>query len=87
MKSISCGDWHLGWGYGGNDKVGKLSTEDGETFRWEGRSQGRHGGKWNLGANCTFTIDENGLNVTQQEGSIPRSSELYNGANRLIEKL
>ena len=58
-KSISCGDWHLGWGYGGNDKIGRLSSDDGVNFTWKGSSQGRHGQKWNTGAKCTFKLGPN----------------------------
>ena len=41
-NEVDCGDWWLGWGYGGNNKIGKLSLEDG-VFTWKGHCQGRHG--------------------------------------------
>ena len=44
MKPIQCGDWHLGWGLGGHDKVGKLRYDrETKMFTWNGRCQGRHG--------------------------------------------
>ena len=25
--TTGCGDWHLGWGFGGHDKLGKLTLK------------------------------------------------------------
>lgn len=83
--STSCGDWHLGWGLSGNDKIGKLSTEDKETFTWKGWSQGRHGQKWNKGAEVVFTLDGDNLDIISQKGSIPRRTELLKGVKTLME--
>lgn len=41
-----CGDWSLGWGFGGRDRIGKLFLDpDGMLFTWKGYRQGRHGNK------------------------------------------
>lgn len=92
MKPLktNCGDWHLGWGLGGNDKIGKLSL-DVETmkFTWEGYSQGRHGQKWNKGANCVFVLCQEGadLELTSVNGTIPRKEELLRSAKELITRI
>lgn len=44
ITSVECGDWHLGWGLGGHNKIGELRVE-GDVFTWQGRCQGRHGQK------------------------------------------
>lgn len=90
MKTVSvgCGDWHLGWGFAGDDKIGKLSTQDGVTFTWKGHSQGRHGQKWNAGAKLVFTSDgEQITEIISQKGSHPRVSELLKSVNELSNKL
>jgi hypothetical protein len=43
LLSIGCGDWHLGWGFAGDDKIGKLFLNDDGTYTWKGHRQGRHG--------------------------------------------
>lgn len=83
-KTIECGDWHLGWGYGGNDKIGKLTVDHKGIFIWKGYSQGRHGGKWNYGAEVIFTLDDNDkVEVITSNGSYPVNSELIRGAKEL----
>lgn len=44
LQSTGCGDWHRGWGFGGDDTLGKLyRTEDKEyPYKWVGMRQGRH---------------------------------------------
>lgn len=42
LTTVQCGDWHLGWGFGGNNNIGKLTLE-GDTFTYKGERQGRHG--------------------------------------------
>ena len=81
--SISCGDWHLGWGLGGKNKLGKLSTEDFNTFTWDGYSQGRHGNKSNLGAQFAFTLDGERIVEVSRKGSIPWLSEIYKAVEGL----
>jgi hypothetical protein len=76
-KSISCGDWHLSWGFSTN-KIGTLTMLGPNEFIWKGRSQGRHGQKWNTGAKLHFTVDAD-LNIDQtieEKGSYPRWSEV-----------
>jgi len=75
--TVNCGDWHLGWGLGGKNKLGKLSTENLETFTWDGYSQGRHGNKENLGAQFVFTLDGERIVEVSRKGSIPLLSEIY----------
>ena len=77
-KSVStgCGDWHLGWGYGGHDKLGKLSF-DGEIFTWTGSSQGRHGQKYNKGAKLVFKEVNNAHEIIESKGSYPEWKEIW----------
>lgn len=81
--SISCGDWHLSWGLSDKNKLGKLSTEDLETFTWDGYSQGRHGNKGNLGAQFVFTLDGGRIVEVSRKGSIPLLSEIYKAVEGL----
>jgi len=84
-KSIPCGDWHLGWGYGGHDKIGKLSIElEPLTVTWRGSSQGRHGSKWNAGAFAKFEIVGDKLKLVEQKGSYPAHNEILQAANTLM---
>ena len=83
-KSVSCGDWHLGWGFGGNDKIGKLSVNEDGVYTWKGSSQGRHGQKWNKGAYITFKLnDKDGVKVIESNGSHPRWTEIMKSVNEL----
>jgi len=88
----NCGDWHLGWGFGGSDKIGKLRMtappdDNGfAEFEWKGRSQGRHGGGWNFGAFLRFKSDGNSLKSGKSNGSSPVHSELLKSARELLEK-
>ena len=88
-----CGDWHLGWGFGGHNKVGKLRmidtpNKDGvATFEWKGRSQGRHGQKYNFGAFIRFTSNGTDIHAGDTiKGSAPVSGELLKGVNELLDK-
>lgn len=87
-RTINCGDWHLGWGFGGSDKIGRLSSEDGINFTWKGYSQGRHGQTWNKGAKCTFTLGKNNKfdSFETVKGSCPRLTELLKSALELKAK-
>lgn len=56
-KSVSCSDWHRGWGIG-YTKIGKLSKgTDPDTYVWKGHNQGRHGQRWNTGTVITFKVN------------------------------
>lgn len=88
VSAVDCGDWHLGWGYGGYDKIGRLTYKDGE-FTWKGRSQGRHGQKWNSGAVLRFTLDEpnnpeSATTILETKGSYPQWSEIRNAIKQLL---
>jgi len=89
INSTSCGDWHLGWGYGGHDKVGKLSIESlpdcPVNFIWQGKSQGRHGRSWNPNAKFRFMLVNNStLRITERKGDCPVYSEIIKSANLLL---
>ena len=91
-KSINCGDWHLGWGLSGNNKIGKLrivedfdiNDVENAVFGWKGYSQGRHGQKGNKGAFCTFILKNDNVQLIEFKGGLPRSSELIKGAKELL---
>ncbi len=89
-KSINCGDWHKGWGFGGNDKVGKLSIETLSdcpiNFVWAGHSQGRHGQTWNRGAKVRFMVIDTGLKITERKGSYPDYDQVIKAANILLRE-
>jgi len=88
----NCNDWHLGWGYGGHDKIGKLTIATNEKkikineFRWVGYSQGRHGQRWNKGANVIFSLIDNNtdIKVISSKGNYPEISELIKTAIGLL---
>lgn len=79
----SCGDWHLGWGYGGNNKLGVLTLNDDETFTWKGHSQGRHGRKWNKGAMLHFRLVNSEIEVIDSKGQSPIKKEILEAVNRV----
>lgn len=88
---VSCGDWHLGWGYIQN-KIGKLSL-DKDVFTWIGHCQGRHG---QTGSKYTvkFTLNENWDDWNSEgscisfidKGSLPTWSELKKAIDTLLNK-
>lgn len=83
--SVSCGDWHLGWGYGGHDKIGKLSfNPETNQFIWSGSSQGRHGQKWNAGAVLVMNKD---LKVVSSKGGHPAWGEIMAAIDLLKKKI
>jgi len=88
-KAVNCGDWGYGWGYGGNDKIGKLSQNEDNTFMWRGYSQGRHGQKWNMGAYFHFKMVEGepdfGIEEIERKGGIPQLRALKQGVKDLID--
>jgi len=89
--TTGCGDWHLGWGFGGHDKLGKLELLPlSNTFMWRGYSQGRWGQKWNMGAFVNFTIDNStGIDriaVISQKGGYPETAELIKSANIILQQ-
>ena len=83
---VSCGNWHIGWGYGNNNKIGKLSKKDG-IYTWKGRSQGRHGQKYNHGAWVSFTVSEDSLKVIDSKGGYPDNKTLIDGVVALEQEL
>lgn len=85
-NKMNCGDWHLGWGYGGHDKVGRLTDNGDGTFTWKGRSQGRHGSKWNYGAFVTFKLLDGEIEVIDSKGGYPVTKELVTCAEELTSK-
>lgn len=83
--STQCGDWHLGWGFGGHDKIGKLTLDPMlDSFHWKGYSQGRHGNKWNSGARATFTYKDGEIEYLNSKGSIPVTSELIKACELIL---
>lgn len=93
MNKTDCGDWHLGWGYGGLNKVGNLTMitppdkKGMASFEWKGRSQGRHGQKFNYGAFLKFTSDGEKIVKGEQEGSAPVQSEILKAVSVLLDRL
>ena len=81
--STSCGDWHLGWGYGGNNKVGSLSLLDDDSYMWRGHSQGRHGQKSNKGAFLHFKLVNSELEVIDSKGYSPIKKEILDSVHRV----
>ena len=79
----SCGDWHLGWGFGGHNKLGNLTLNDDETFTWRGHSQGRHGQKSNLGAYLHFKLVNSNIEVIDSKGYSPIKKEILNAVDRV----
>ena len=83
--TVSCGDWHLGWGLGGHDKMGKLTLDTlNNSFVWKGSSQGRHGRKWNKGAFLVFTYTDGKITIVHQQGSVPVYPELIKGCEEIL---
>ena len=91
-KTIHCGDWHRGWGYGGYNKIGRLSCLGVDPnrpgfflFEWKGRSQGRHGQVWNRGARLEFSSDGKEIISIEVKGEYPIYEELLESVNNLIK--
>ena len=88
--SVNCGDWHLGWGFGGDNKVGKLYLNEDNTYTWKGHSQGRYGQVWNKGSYVNFKMVEGepdfGIEVIKAQGGYPRIFELKQGMRLLTIK-
>ena len=84
---VNCGDWHLGWGLSGNDKIGNLSRLRDGSYLWEGYSQGRHGQKWNRGAKLTFKVIDDNIEVISSVGNSPRVTEVLKSVEELERKL
>ena len=85
--SVNCGDWHLGWGYGGYNKIGKLRAEGDGIFLWKGYSQGRHGRTWNKGAFARFRMVDGRISILEQKGSMPIFQEVLNSLKELEAKI
>lgn len=90
LTKVSCGDWHKGWGFGGNDKIGKLEIiiqpDCPINFLWKGHSQGRHGQTWNKGARVRFMVIDDSLKLTEQKGSYPDYDQVLESANILLRE-
>lgn len=90
LQIVGCGDWHLGWGLGGHNKVGKLSIEIVQycpiNFIWRGSSQGRHGQKFNPAATARFSVFGDKIKITNIKGSFPVYSEIIKSANILLRE-
>jgi hypothetical protein len=81
--STSCGDWHLGWGLGGKNKLGKLILNDDDTYLWKGHSQDRHGQKSNLGAYLHFRLVNLEIEVIDSKGYSPLKQEILSAVDRV----
>lgn len=90
-NEVFCGDWGLGWGYGGYDKVGKLSLSE-NTFTWKGQRQGRHGKK-GITYSVSFELTEHYYKSTEGDKikylndkvSTPVWSELHPAIETLLK--
>ena len=92
MKNLKvrCGDWHRGWGYGGQNNIGKLEALellDNNKYRmlWKGHKQGRHGQIWARGMKAEFIWDANIQTVTEHIGpdSLPDGRDVIEAATAL----
>ena len=90
LQKVSCGDWHLGWGFGSDNKIGNLSIEIVKdcpiNFVWRGSSQGRHGQKFNAGASERFILFPDKIKVVPIKGNAPRWSEIRKAINTLLRE-
>ena len=73
-NTAPCSDWFRGWGYGGNNKLGKLSKLSDTKYSWTGYAQGRHGQKLRSKWTSEFDfVDGQILNATD---SLPDSRDV-----------
>jgi hypothetical protein len=87
LLSTGCSDWQLGWGLGGNDKLGRLTLEPlTNEFVWKGYSQGRHGDIWNKGAFLRFTVQDDKITILGSKGNYPVQSELLKAVNITLQQ-
>jgi hypothetical protein len=84
-KTVGCSDWMLGWGYGGHNKIGKLTLNKDQSFTWKGHAQGRHGQIYGEGT-VTFTLDKNEISIISSDGGYPIHSVLVDSANDLLNQ-
>lgn len=84
--TVNCGDWGQSWGLGTNT-VGKLSTEDRETFTWRGHCQGRHGNVWNRGSVSVFKFEGGDIIEVTTKGTRPNREALLEGLRDLNDKI
>lgn len=86
LLKVNCGDWHLGWGLGSYNHIGKLELNPlTNSFTWRGYSQGRHGSIWNREAYINFTVLDDVITKTGSKGSYPCDSELLIAANEILK--
>lgn len=83
-KNTQCSDWHLGWGYGGQNALGKLYYINDKEFEWKGTRQGRHGQKYGKYEGKVFLDDEG--KISSVEGSLPTHSEIYKAIEILLNE-
>lgn len=60
MKSVNCSDWMRGWGFGGDDHIGKLYKNGENSYEWIGIRQGRHNNIIRGKHKIIFKVLENG---------------------------
>lgn len=85
--TTQCNDWHLGWGFGGYDKIGKLTLDPlTNTFIWKGFSQGRWGANWNRGSYLNFTVKDGIITKLGGKGCHPVQSELLKSVNTILQQ-
>lgn len=83
LKKVSCGDWHLSWGFG-TTKIGNLYKLSDNIYLWKGHSQGRHGQVWNKGAYSTFSVKDNNINTIETNNlGFPKTSEVLKAVEEL----
>ncbi len=84
--NVGCGDWGLGWGFGGHNKIGRLTKLAEGKYSWTGHQQGRHGHKLTKRYTVTFDYQDNMITNIEGEYSLPVRSELLS-AIKDIERI
>ena len=87
LLKTGCGDWQLGWGLSGYDKIGTLELEPlTNSFKWKGYSQGRHGSQWNKGAWFTFIVTDGKIVEIDHKGNYPITDQLLEAVDRILRQ-
>ena len=73
--STGCGDWMRGWGYGGYNKIGRLTKTGRNTYQWKGKAQGRHNNTLRSTWTTTFTLVDG--KITEPTDSLPSYADVY----------
>lgn len=74
-----CGDWHLGWGFGPHNHIGKLIKTDVPTeYIWKGHQQGRHGQIWNRPTSIRIRVNDKNIEIIDnpKNRSLPDYGEI-----------